>query len=173
LIRKVSALASDDIKVITIAGNSIGIVGLESIFSELAASGKEPSDELQAALVEMARKHNYIPDSAQTEYAKALLREYRRYLGENVPEEKTQGLSIKILGMGCFKCETLASNVRSALMKLNMAADVEHVREPKKIGEYGVLGVPALIINGKVVSTGKALTTEQVIKLLEKLKQNP
>jgi hypothetical protein len=158
---------------ISIAGTQIGMIGLDSIFGELKAAGKEPSDELGAALVKMARKQNYIPDAAQAEHAGALLREYRRYLGQEVPEEEPQGLSIKILGMGCFKCETLASNVRSALMKLNMAADVEQVHEPKRIGEYGVLGVPALIINGKVVSVGRALTAEQVTRLLEKLKQNP
>jgi len=162
-----------NIRMIWIAGTQIGMIGLGSIFCELKAAGKEPSDELGAALVEMARKQNYIPDPAQAEYARALLREYRRYLGQEVPGEKPQGLSIKILGMGCFKCETLAASVRSALTKLNMPADVEQVREPKKIGEYGVLGVPALIINGKVVTVGRALTTEQVIKLLEKLEQNP
>ena len=166
-------MPDDDIRMISIAGTQIGMIGLDSIFGELKAAGKGPSDELGAALVKIAAKQNYIPDAAQAEYARALLREYRRYLGQEVPEEKPQGLSIKILGMGCFKCEALASNVRSALMKLNMAADVEQVREPKKIGEYGVLGVPALIINGKVVSVGRALTTEQVIRLLEKLEQNP
>ncbi|MCX5801850.1 MAG: thioredoxin family protein [Candidatus Eisenbacteria bacterium] len=165
-------MPNDDIKAITIAGTSVGMMGLNSVFGELKASGKEPSDELGTALVEMARKHNYIPDAARAEYARALLREYRRYLGQDVPEEKPQGLSIKILGMGCSSCEALASNVRSALTKLNVAAEVEHVREPRRIAECGVLGVPALIINGKVVSVGKALSTEQVIGLLEKLKQD-
>lgn len=163
-------MAEDDLKTITISGTQVGMMGLESIFAELKASDKKPSDELGAALVEMARRQNYIPNVAHAEYARVLLREYRRYLGEEVPEEKPLGLSIKILGMGCQRCETLASNVRSALMKLGVAADVEHVREPKRIAEYGVLGVPGLIINGKLVSVGRALTTEQVTKLLEDLK---
>jgi len=157
---------------ISIAGTQVGLAGLDSIFAELRAAGKKTSEELGERLVEQAGKENYIPDAARAEYARALLREYSKYLGEDVAEEKPLGLSIKILGMGCSSCESLASNVRSALMKLGMAADVEHVREPRRIAEYGVLGVPALVINGKVVSVGKVLSTEQVMKLLERGEEN-
>jgi small redox-active disulfide protein 2 len=163
-------MPQDDIRRISVAGASIGMTGLESIFSELKASGRPPDDGLGDVLVEMVRKQNYVPDAARSEYAGALLREYRRYLGEEVPEEKAAGLSIKVLGMGCSRCDTLASNVRSALTKLGLAADLEHVQDPRRIAEYGVLGVPALVVDGKVVSVGKTLTTEQVVKLLEKLR---
>ncbi|MBN1504048.1 MAG: thioredoxin family protein [Candidatus Eisenbacteria bacterium] len=165
-------MPDNDVKQITVAGISVGMRGLDAVFSELKASGKQPSVGLGGVLVEMARRHNYVPDAARTEYANALLREYRRYLGEEVPEERTAGLSIKVLGMGCSRCEALASNVRSALAKLGLAADVEHVQDARRIAEYGVLGVPALVVDGKVVSVGKTLTTEQVVRLLEKLEQS-
>jgi len=162
-------MAGDDIRMVTIGGTQVGMVGLESIFAELASLKKEPSDELAIKMVEMAGGQNYIPDSAKDEYARVLLKEYRRYLGEDVPPDKPSGLSIKILGMGCPSCETLASNVRTALDKLGVPADVEHVRDPRRIAEAGVIGVPGLVIDGKIVSTGKALTVGQIIGLLSKL----
>ena len=83
-----------------------------------------------------------------------------------MPQERSSALSIRILGAGCHRCETLTANVRSALAELGLAADVEHVRDVARIGEYGVLGTPALIVNGEVKSIGKTLTTEQIVALL-------
>lgn len=153
-------------RTISVAGKKIGMQGLEKIFAELKAASRQPSPELATVLVELAGKENYIDPSARKEYEKALLVEYRRYLGEVLAEEEGQALSIKILGPGCQRCESLSSNVRSALAELGLTADVEHVRDVASIAEYGVLGTPALIINGKPRSVGKVLTKEQVKRLL-------
>jgi hypothetical protein len=154
-----------DVKTIVVAGARIGIVGLDEIFSELKASGKLPSEELAATIVELAGKKNYIPERARGEYGRAMLKEYRRYLGEDVPEERT-GLSITILGAGCQACEQLAANVRSALAQIGVAAEVAQVSGLKEIARYNVLGTPALIINGKLRSVGRPLSVQQVVKLL-------
>lgn len=141
------------------------MVGLRGIFDELKEAGEVPSEELATELVERAAEQNYIPDGARAEYAGALLREYRRFLGEDVPEEHA-GLSITILGAGCRACEQLAANVRSALAQTGIAAEVEQVSGLKKIAECNVIGTPALIINGKLRSVGKTLSVQQIVRLL-------
>ena len=75
-------------------------------------------------------------------------------------------LEIKILGAGCPNCQKLERDVIDALSELKLAADVEHIREPAKIGQYGVLGMPALIINRKVKSVGGGLGKEQIKRLI-------
>ncbi|MBN1104161.1 MAG: thioredoxin family protein [Deltaproteobacteria bacterium] len=64
-------------------------------------------------------------------------------------------MEIKVLGPGCAQCDRLEQELMSVMSESGIAADVEHVRDIKEIGKYGVMGTPALIINGKVKSVGK------------------
>jgi protein-disulfide isomerase len=41
------------------------------------------------------------------------------------------------------------------MAEINLSADLEHIRDIKEIGTYGVMGMPALILNGKVMSVGR------------------
>jgi small redox-active disulfide protein 2 len=76
------------------------------------------------------------------------------------------GLSIKVLGTGCARCERLVADVMSALDALGLAADVEHVTDPARIGEYGVMGTPALVVNGRIVAAGSAPSAAEIRKML-------
>ena len=71
-------------------------------------------------------------------------------------------MDIKILGMGCPKCKEVEKRVVNALAELGIAASVEKVADIKKIMEYKVLGTPGLVIEGKVVSTGKIPRPEEI-----------
>lgn len=71
-------------------------------------------------------------------------------------------MDIKILGMGCPKCKEVEKRVINALAELGIAASVEKVTDIKKIMEYKVLGTPGLVIEGKVVSTGKIPRPEEI-----------
>jgi small redox-active disulfide protein 2 len=64
-------------------------------------------------------------------------------------------MKIEILGMGCARCNTLEQQVRKALEELNVEAEVMKVADLDKISSYGVLMTPGLVINGKVLSSGK------------------
>jgi len=55
------------------------MAGLDEIFDALYAEGRAPEEDLGSELVKRARVYNYIPRSAESEYAAALLREYRKY----------------------------------------------------------------------------------------------
>ena len=73
---------------------------------------------------------------------------------------------IKVLGTGCSKCTTLYDNVKSAVAELGIDATVEKEQDIMKIMEYNVMSIPALVVDGSVLSTGKVLTIEEVKKLL-------
>ena len=164
-------MPEEDVHSLTVGRARVGMVGLGAIFERLKAEGRVPSGglvrELGEELVALAAERNYVPDSARAEYAKALLAEYRRVLGENVPDEAGT-LSIKVLGPGCPRCERLTADVMAVLEKSGLAADLEHVREPARIGEYGVLGTPALVVNGKVVAAGRTPPAAEIEGMLLK-----
>ena len=74
---------------------------------------------------------------------------------------------IKILGSGCAKCKQLEAATKQALVQLGMDEDVEHVTDFARIAQYGVMSTPALVIDGKVVSYGKVLKTDEIVKILK------
>ncbi len=79
-----------------------------------------------------------------------------------IEEEKNFPLQVRVLGMGCMNCQKLEQETIAALAELNLAADFDHVQEIRKIAEYGVLGTPALVINGEVKSVGRIPAREKI-----------
>jgi len=75
---------------------------------------------------------------------------------------------IKILGSGCNKCITLTKNTKEALEKLSRDAEIVKVTDFADIAAFGVMSTPALVIDEKVVSIGKVLKADDIIKILEK-----
>lgn len=74
---------------------------------------------------------------------------------------------IKILGTGCPKCKKLEASAREAVALLNLDARIEKVADLDKIMDYSVMMTPALVIDEKVVSTGKVLSAADIAKLLK------
>jgi len=77
-------------------------------------------------------------------------------------------MKIKVLGSGCAKCDKVVENVKEAVKELNIDAEIEKVTEVQEIMKYGVMKTPALVIDEKVVSSGKLNKTKEVIKYIEK-----
>jgi len=75
-------------------------------------------------------------------------------------------LQIKILGTGCAKCNALEKLTRKAVDELNMNAVIEKVGDITEILKYEVLRTPALVIDGKVVTTGYVPTMIEMKSLL-------
>ncbi len=78
---------------------------------------------------------------------------------------------VKVLGSGCAKCNQLEAATKEALSKLGMDTTIDHVKDFAQIAAYGVMSTPALVVDGKVVSYGKVLKTEEVISILEKVRK--
>lgn len=86
---------------------------------------------------------------------------------EEAKKVKSQGAYVKVLGSGCSKCNELEANVKEALIELGMDTMIEHVTDFSQIATYGVMTTPALVVNGKVVSYGKVLKKNEVVKILQ------
>lgn len=75
-------------------------------------------------------------------------------------------MKIQILGSGCPKCKALAANAEKAVKELGIEAEIGKVTDIKEIMAFGVMMTPALVIDGKVVSSGHLLSPEQIKKLI-------
>ena len=156
-------MAPEEITQIRIGPAMVGLVGLKEAIDELgpALGGAGDSEIAEALLLRLAGK-NYIPPKARDQYGQALVREFKRSLGLEINEPAFQGLTIRVLGLGCTNCQTLFNRVMEVLNQLNLTADLEHVTDVKKIASYGIMGSPALLINGKVVSVGQVPHKKQI-----------
>lgn len=77
--------------------------------------------------------------------------------------------SMKVLGAGCKTCNAQFENCKAAVKTLGMNLEVEYITDMEKVTAYGVMSMPGIVVNEKVVSAGKLLKAEDVINLLKKL----
>lgn len=77
--------------------------------------------------------------------------------------------SIKVLGVGCKSCHEQLEYAREAAAAMGLTAEVEYVTDMEKIMAYGVMSMPAIVVNEKVVSMGKVLKARDVEKLLGRI----
>jgi len=154
---------------IKIDKHKVGFVGLEEVFKDIAELyAEQPDDVVAEELLIRLSKKNYISDKVQKEYGRAFVREFRKFLGQPVGDERPEGLEIKVLGAGCVLCNSLENEVMEVLSEIGLSADLEHVRDVQQIAKYSVKGTPALIINGKVMCSGRIPSKNMIRKWLEK-----
>lgn len=73
---------------------------------------------------------------------------------------------VKVLGAGCKSCHEMFENAKAAVQKIALPVQAEYVTDIQKIAEYGVMSMPALVVNEKVVSSGKVLKSEEIEGIL-------
>lgn len=76
-------------------------------------------------------------------------------------------MNIKVIGTGCEKCDKVYQSVQEGVAELGIEAEIEKVEDLVEIVKLGVMTSPSLMVDGKVVSAGKALKKKDVIKLLK------
>ena len=79
------------------------------------------------------------------------------------------GCHIKVLGAGCKSCHEQYENVKKAVANMSLEAEVAYITDMEQVMSYGVMSMPAIVVNEQVVSMGKVLKTAQVEELLKKL----
>jgi hypothetical protein len=148
-------MSDDKVTRINVGGHATGIIGLQPILEDVANefAGKT-DDEIKAELLNRLSHKNYISSGTRDMYGQAFLREYKKFVGEPFKDTQAGGLEIKVLGPGCPRCEKLEQDLMAMMVELNIAAGLEHVRDPIEIASHGVMGSPALIINGEVKAVG-------------------
>ncbi len=67
-------------------------------------------------------------------------------------------LDIKVLGTGCANCIKLENLVKEVISESNLSANVEKVTDREKFMDYGVMLTPGLVVNEKVLASGKIPT---------------
>lgn len=75
---------------------------------------------------------------------------------------------VKVLGAGCKSCHEQYENAKAAVKALDLPVEVEYITDMEKVMEYGVMSMPAIVVNDQVVSMGKVLKAADVEKLLRK-----
>ncbi len=80
-----------------------------------------------------------------------------------------KGCNIKVLGAGCKSCHEQYENVKKAVADMNLEAEVMYITDMPIVMSYGVMSMPAIVVNEQVVSMGKVLKAAQVVELLKKL----
>ena len=78
-------------------------------------------------------------------------------------------MNIKIIGSGCPDCSRLYDNTVAALTELGIEAEVEKIGDLMEIVKLGVLSAPSLMVDGKLVVSGKVASRKEIVKLLKKL----
>ena len=144
----------------------MGIVGLQEAVEEAGQKKFSSDEEIGDHLLQALKKKNYVPPKLEADHARAFLREYKKFKGEPFEMEKPQGLEVKILGPGCPNCEKLEQMIFKVMADSNIAGDVEHVRDLAEIANYGLVPTPALVINGKIKSSGRLPQERQVFQWL-------
>lgn len=75
---------------------------------------------------------------------------------------------IKVLGSGCKSCRTLLEAAKEAVDAMGLGIEVEYVTDLQEVMTYGVMRLPALVVNEQVISTGKVLKAADAEALLRK-----
>ncbi|MCX7981894.1 MAG: thioredoxin family protein [Syntrophales bacterium] len=154
---------------IKIKNHLVGIVDLDRVLEEVAKKfSAHLEEDIAEEMLRQLSVENYIPRDAKDHYKKAFVREYRKYMGLPVEEDKSEGLEVIILGPGCARCNQLEKDCRNVMEELKLAGSIEHIENIKEITRYRVKGTPALIINGQVVSVGKLPPKEKIREWLLK-----
>lgn len=75
-------------------------------------------------------------------------------------------MKIQIAGPGCPRCQATEKNVFNACAALDLAADISHLYDVREFANLGVRITPAVIVDGKVVISGRVPTVEELKKIL-------
>ena len=75
-------------------------------------------------------------------------------------------LTIKVLGSGCANCKRVEQIVHKVVEEMALQAEVIKVTEYPEIMKYNIMSTPGLVINEKIVSTGRIPTPAEVTSWL-------
>lgn len=71
-------------------------------------------------------------------------------------------LHIKVLGPGCYNCHRVEQVAKAVIQELGLEATFQKVTRWDEIMKYNILATPGLVVNGKVVCSGRVPTKAEV-----------
>ena len=75
-------------------------------------------------------------------------------------------MKIEIIEIGCPSCKVLVDRTRKAIDELGLSEHIEEINDISEMMKYGITSLPALIIDGKVMSEGKVPKVEEIKEFL-------
>jgi len=79
-------------------------------------------------------------------------------------------MNIKVLGPGCSKCHTLDKLVRETVKEMKIDANVEYIQDMVKILDYNIISTPSLVIDEKLVCSGRVPSKAEIINYVASAK---
>jgi hypothetical protein len=138
-------------RTIRIGTCNIGLIGLDLAMNKARKRAMTEAEAMDF-LFHAVQEKNYIPAGMEEQYKIALFKEYAKLL--HGKDGNDEGLMIRIFGPGCISCNGLQDLVIEVLAAMNIAADIEQIHDIDEIGRAGILQTPALMINGRLKSSG-------------------
>ena len=75
--------------------------------------------------------------------------------------------TVQVLGPGCPNCQKLASLVEEAAREMGVECEIEKVTNIEQIVSFGVMATPALVVDGRVLVTGRVPSADELKKFLQ------
>ena len=98
------------------------------------------------------------------------MKQKRREKNYPLIPEAVPGARIKVLATGCSHCSAMRENVKEAVKQMELPdGSLECVSSFEQIAKLGIITTPSLIIDGKLVSSGKVMSVDQIIALIKEL----
>ncbi len=97
------------------------------------------------------------------------MKQKRRAKERPLLPEAIEGKRIKICATGCSHCSAMRENTKAAVKELGLGDELECISDFAEIARLGVMVTPSLIIDGRLVSSGKVLKTEQIIAVIDEM----
>ncbi len=96
----------------------------------------------------------------------------RNFFASDGTDSKEVKMEIRILGPGCPRCGEVEKRTINALAELNVGADVQKVTDINKFAAFKILATPGLVINGKVKSSGRIPSLEEIKRWIQEEQQS-
>ncbi len=76
---------------------------------------------------------------------------------------------VTVYGSGCKRCQALLGGAKEAVSDMGLGIEVGYVTDVVEASSKGIMSMPALVVNGRVVSAGRVLSAKEVKKLLKEV----
>jgi small redox-active disulfide protein 2 len=162
------------VRQINIGEFTVGIVGLDEIFEEVKAAGESDEARLKEMIFVKVKGKNYIAPGQENNYREDLFDEYLVYTGQRKARARKAGVTeVRVYGAGCPRCKMLDRMVMEVIAAKGLTVDYQYVTDVREIAATGILGSPALAVNGKIVAVGNVPSRSQIEKILMEAEEHP
>ncbi len=158
---------------VSIGGNTIGIMGLDGIFEEVGAANLKNDTAVKQLILDKVKARNYVPPQLEDLYREDLFEEYQVFTGKQKSRTRKPGVpEIRVYGPGCPRCEQLDRLVMEVIARKGLQVDYQYSKDIQEMMKRGVMGTPALVINGKIVTVGRVPGSREVEEFLAAIMLN-